>query len=135
MGVNPHGVVCFVSRAYGGRISDKQTVLRSDFLDLLQKGDQVLADWGFLLHDEFFRRDLQLITPSFLNGVSQLPHSRVCHSRKVSSSRIIVERAIGNIKKWKIMTDTVPYFLRKEYSDILVVVAGLTNLTPSLIAA
>ncbi|XP_064482906.1 uncharacterized protein LOC135395742 [Ornithodoros turicata] len=131
--VNSLGAVCFISKAYGGRISDKQMVLRSGLLDLLEEGDQVLADRGFLLHEEFFLRNIQLITPSFTKGMKQLPQELVCRSRRISSSRIIVERAIGHLKKWRIMTGTVPHFLRREYSDILVVVAGLTNMMPPLV--
>lgn len=102
-------------------------------LDLLASGDQVLADRGFLLHEEFFAKDVQLITPSFTKGMKQLPQELVCWSRRISSSRIIVERAIGHIKKWRIMTDTVPHFLRKDYSNILAVVAGLTNMMQPLV--
>ncbi|XP_064473388.1 uncharacterized protein LOC135388034 [Ornithodoros turicata] len=131
--VNSLGAVCFISKAYGGRISDRQVVFRSGLLDLLEEGDQVLADGGFLIHEEFFLRNIQLITPSFTKGMKQLPQELVCRSRGISSSRIIVERAIGHLKKCRIMTGTVPHFLRKEYSDILVVVAGLTNMMPPLV--
>lgn len=93
----------------------------------------MLADRGFLLHEEFFLRDIQLITPSFTKGMKQLPQELVCRSRRVSSSRIIVERAIGHLKKWRIMTGTVPHFLCKDYSDIIAVIAGLTNMMPPLV--
>ncbi|XP_064486055.1 uncharacterized protein LOC135398601 [Ornithodoros turicata] len=93
--VNTHGAITFVSPVYGGRISDKEITLQSGFLGMLLPGDQVLADRGFLLHEEFFLRDVQLITPAFTKGRTQLLHNEVESSRRISSSRIIVERAIG----------------------------------------
>ena len=41
------GVISYMSRAFGGRTSDKVLTLRSGFLDKLQYGDQVMADRGF----------------------------------------------------------------------------------------
>lgn len=104
----------------------------SGLLEKFESGDQVLADRGFLLHEEFFLRNLQLITPAFTKGKTQLLETDVTRSRRISSSRIIVERAIGHIKKWKIMTGTVPYNIVKDFNSILVIVAGLTNLAPPL---
>ncbi|KAM7287119.1 uncharacterized protein ISCGN_030813 [Ixodes scapularis] len=132
--VNPHGAVVFVSRACGGRVSDKElTIASGRFMDLLEAGDQVLADRGFLLHEEFFERNVQLITPSFTKNRLQLTVQEVTNSRRISSSRIIVERSIGHFKKWKIMTGTVPHTLVNFYDEIIVVVAGLTNLSPTLV--
>lgn len=102
-------------------------------MDLLEAGDQVLADRGFLLHEEFFERNVQLITPSFTKNRLQLTVQEVTNSRRISSSRIIVERSIGHFKKWKIMTGTVPHTLVNFYDEIIVVVAGLTNLSPTLV--
>ncbi|CAN7944841.1 unnamed protein product, partial [Ixodes hexagonus] len=131
--VNPHGAVVFVSKACGGRVSDKELTIASGFMDLLEAGDQVLADRGFLLHEEFYERNVQLITPSFTKNRLQLSEHEVTNSRRISSSRIIVERSIGHLKKWKITTGTVTHTLVDFYDEIIVVVAGLTNLSPTLV--
>ncbi|XP_064468819.1 uncharacterized protein LOC135383151 isoform X1 [Ornithodoros turicata] len=125
--VNNAGSVAFISKAYGGRISDKSITRKSGFLDLLNEKDQVLADRGFLLHDEFALRNVELITPTFTKNKQQLSALETTKSRRISSTRIIVERAIGYLKKWRILTGTVPYQLCPMYDDILVVVSGLTN--------
>ncbi|XP_049516176.1 uncharacterized protein LOC125942120 [Dermacentor silvarum] len=122
----------FLSKTYGGRVSDKELTLSSGFMDHLQSGDQVLADRGFLLFEEFYEKNVQLITPSFIKNRVQLPGQEVTTSRRISSTRIIVERAIGHLKKWRIMTGTVPYTLVDVYDEITTVVAGLTNLCPPL---
>ncbi|XP_077525851.1 uncharacterized protein LOC144137767 [Haemaphysalis longicornis] len=130
--VNPHGAVMFISKAYAGRASDKQLTLACGFMDLLEAGDQVLADKGFLLFEEFLERNCQLITPSFTKNRVQLPGQEVTASRRISSSRIIVERAIGHLKKWRIMTDTVQTTVVDVYDEVIAVVAGLANLSAPL---
>ncbi|KAH9376338.1 hypothetical protein HPB48_018507 [Haemaphysalis longicornis] len=101
-------------------------------MDLLEAGDQVLADRGFLLFEEFLERNCQLITPSFTKNRLQLPGQEVTASRRISSSRIIVERAIGHLKKWRIMTDTVQTTVVDVYDEVIAVVAGLANLSAPL---
>lgn len=101
-------------------------------MDLLEAGDQVLADRGFLLFEEFLERNCQLITPSFTKNRVQLPGQEVTTSRRISSSRIIVERAIGPLKKWRIMTDTVHTTVVDMYDEVITVVAGLANLLTPL---
>ncbi|XP_064455420.1 uncharacterized protein LOC135366587 isoform X1 [Ornithodoros turicata] len=131
--VNPHGCITFISKAFGGRISDKEITVESGFLELLLPGDQILADRGFLLHQEFFHRNVQLITPAFTKGRTQLLPSEVESSRRISSSRIIVERTVGHLKKWKVLSNTVSYTVVKHFDDILTIIAGLTNTAPSLL--
>ncbi|XP_077557371.1 uncharacterized protein LOC144172588 [Haemaphysalis longicornis] len=101
-------------------------------MDLLEAGDQVLADRGFLLFEEFLERNCQLITPSFTKNRVQLPGQEVTASRRISSSQIIVERAIGHLKKWRIMTDTVQTTVVDVYDEVIAVVAGLANLSAPL---
>ena len=38
-GVTPGGMISFVSKAYGGKISDHAIFEQSNILDLLEKGD------------------------------------------------------------------------------------------------
>ena len=47
LGTTPQGSVCFVSKAWGGRVSDKYLTEHSSFCQNLRPGDVVLADRGF----------------------------------------------------------------------------------------
>ena len=68
---SPLGAVTFLSAAWGGRASDIEIVKRSGFLTSPEHlpGDQILADRGFTLKDEFAAvAGVELITPAFIKG-------------------------------------------------------------------
>lgn len=49
--IAPNGVITFVSNLYPGSTSDKKIVNHCGFLSLLEPGDLILADKGFLISD------------------------------------------------------------------------------------
>ena len=62
-------------------------------------GDQILADRGFTLHDDFaVRTSAELITPAFMKERDQLLAKEVEQSRVKSHIRIHIERVIGILK-------------------------------------
>ena len=108
----PLGAICFLSRAWGGRVSDVELVRRSGFLSSSRHyhSDQILADRGFTLQDDFATMTgSQLIIPAFTKGKLQLGGHEVEASRKISSVRIHVERVIGLLKnRYTILQGTIP---------------------------
>lgn len=68
IGITPQGSVCFISDAWGGRVSDKYITNNSGFLDLLIPGDVVLADRGFLIEDEVKSLGADMKIPCFTKG-------------------------------------------------------------------
>ena len=48
VGITPSGVVGFVSELYPGSTTDKEITVKSGFLKMLERGDEVMADKGFL---------------------------------------------------------------------------------------
>ena len=51
VGISPTGVVTLLSKLWGGNEFDKQIVKESGVLNLLEKGDSVMADKGFTIQD------------------------------------------------------------------------------------
>lgn len=48
VGITPCGAVSFLSKCWGGRVSDKKVTLNSGFLDQLEYGDQVISSCSIL---------------------------------------------------------------------------------------
>lgn len=146
---NPLGAITFLSKAYGGRASDITIVKESGFISPLYHfpGDQILADRGFTLVEEFaVQCGAELIMPSFTKGQDQLPASHVESSRKVSNIRIHIERVIGLIKnRFSILQGTLTHQLVKSIKDesedaaiatidkLVHVCASLVNLGESIV--
>ncbi len=62
-GITPSGVVCFVSKLFGGSVSDKELTIQCGTLDLLEQGDSVMADRGFMIADLLAARGVDLNIP------------------------------------------------------------------------
>ena len=124
----------------GGRVSDKMITSKCGFLDKIIHGDLVLADWGFDIAEDLGLRGASLAIPAFTKGKPQLLQREVERSRKLSNVRIHVERAIGQIKCYKILQNIFPISLLKTSQEedyatidkILIVCAALCNLKPPL---
>jgi hypothetical protein len=58
----------FIS-TWGGRVSDRHMTLNSAFLDLIDPGDQIMADRGFLVKEEIMIKRGTLIIPPPAQGV------------------------------------------------------------------
>ena len=52
IGIAPTGAITFTSKAWTGGVSDKVTTQKCGLLDHLEYGDVILADQGFIVHDE-----------------------------------------------------------------------------------
>ena len=71
VGIAPSGVVAFVSLLFSGCISDKHITKASGVLDLLEPGDQVMVDKGFLIQEELAAIGCSFVIPNFLAAKGQ----------------------------------------------------------------
>lgn len=83
--ISPAGHVIFVSSLYTGCISDAQLVERSGFLNLLQKGDEIMASRGFNIEDLLAPLGVGLNIPPFLGQRSQMDGSEVVETQQIAS--------------------------------------------------
>ena len=87
------------SQLYRGRISDKEIVEKSNFCQLIEMGDQYLADKGFEIHDLMGLRGASLyIPPKRFSANDQFTQSQCFETMSIANVRIHVERAIKRIK-------------------------------------
>ncbi|XP_033726625.1 uncharacterized protein LOC117341433 [Pecten maximus] len=132
VGVSPNGVVTFVSELWGGRVSDKMITKESGVLDLLESGDNVMADRGFEIAD-ILPAGVALNIPPFKGNRKQLSAKEVDDTMNIAAVRIHVERAIGRIKNYHILDGVLPLSLKHISSQMFLVVAYLTNFLPPLV--
>ena len=102
--ITPSGAISFVSKLYGGSISDRQLTEKCGILDLLEPGDSIMADKGFTIADLTEQRGVTLNIPPFKHD-NQFTERELLTTRRIASLRIHVERAIGRIKNFKILND------------------------------
>ena len=93
VGITLSGVVGFVSELYpAGSTNDKEVTVKSGFLKMLEQGDEVMADKGFLIQDELAGVGAILTIPVFLKGKQQFSKEELEKNKKVASLRVHVER-------------------------------------------
>ncbi|XP_076158623.1 uncharacterized protein LOC143141801 [Alosa pseudoharengus] len=142
IGITPKGSICFLSKGWGGRTSDKHITQNSGFLNNLLPGDIVMADRGFDIQESVGMLCAEVKLPAFTRGRCQLAARDVEETRKIAHLRIHVERVIGNIcQKYRILTGTIPInmILPCEGEDvtfldkIVTVCCALTNQCPAIV--
>ena len=142
IGITPQGSISFVSKAWGGRTSDKFLTENCGLMNKLLPGDLVMADRGFTIHDIVALKRAELAIPAFTKGKSQLDPVDVESTHGIANVRIHVERVIGLLRnKYTILQGTLStdYLITSEQRQvplidrILRVCSGLVNLCPPII--
>ena len=72
IGITPQGTISFVSKAWGGRTSDKFLTEKCGIMEKLLPGDLVMADRGFTIHESLVCKQAELAIPAFTRGKEQL---------------------------------------------------------------
>ena len=118
IGITPCGSISFLSKCWGGRVSDKVLTQESGFLHLIEPGDVILADRGFTTADDLAVYGAKLELPAFTRGKTQLSQRDVEYSKQLSTVRIHVERVIGHLKsKYRILKGPLSITLLKHRTD------------------
>uniref|UniRef100_A0AAV2JF01 DDE Tnp4 domain-containing protein n=1 Tax=Knipowitschia caucasica TaxID=637954 RepID=A0AAV2JF01_KNICA len=110
IGVAPNGLVTFISQLYTGCISDKEITKISGILPLLEPGDEVMADKGFLIQDLLDEVGAKLTMPPFRHP-GQFSKRETEETQAIARLRIIVEQAIARIEHYHIWDSPVPLTL------------------------
>ena len=139
--ITPSGAISFVSKAWGGRASDKEVTLCSGLLEKVKEGDVFLFDRGFRCKEMFAARGATLLMPSLTKNRAQLPGAEVTTSRKLSRVRIHVERAIQRLKVFRIFQTVLPLNFVRRTGDksfatidkVVVVCSALVNLQTPIV--
>ena len=67
------GAISFISKGWGGRVTDKHITEHCGFLNYILPGDVVLADSGFDIQDIVGSQCAEVKTPAFTGGKISYP--------------------------------------------------------------
>ena len=93
--ITPSGSISFLSSCYGGRVNDRCITKDGGFYHLLERDDEVIADRGFQIQEDFLLHYCRLVTPPGGRAENQMKKSEVRKTKKVANLRIHVKRAIN----------------------------------------
>ena len=105
----------------------------SGLLDKLEAGDELIADKGFLIQDLLTPIGVRLNVPPLLNSKRQMPADDVLLTKKIAQLRVHVERAIGRIKEYRILHNTLPATMWDSINEVIYVCCMMTNFSPPLV--
>lgn len=136
--ITPTGAFSFVSDLWGGNVFDRYITQHCGILDHIKPGDEVLADRGFVIRDLLLERHATLNIPPFTKKCSwgkgkHLTPNDISKTKNIAKLRIHVERAIGRLKNFRILANTIPYCLKPLCNQILRVTAFFCNLQKPLV--
>lgn len=130
VGVAPNGVKTLISNFFPGSVSDNEIVNQSNLLALMDTGDLILADKGFIIQD-IVPKGVYVNIPPFLEH-GKFTESEIKATKSIARCRIHVERANARLKDFKITTFIPPY-LRSISDKVFQLCAALVNLQFPLI--
>ena len=140
IGICPQGVISFISKAWGGRTSDKYLTENCHILNRLLPGDIVLADRGFNISESVALKGARLEIPAFTKGKGQLSSLEVEETQRLANVRIHIERVIGLVRqKFQILSGILPIeacysqHSSPQIDKIAVVCCALTNICDSVV--
>ena len=133
LAISPNGFITFVSSCYGGRASDKFICSDSGFYDLLEYGDEVMADRGFQIQEELMLRFCHISVPPGARTKSQMTPKECKKRKNIANLRIHVERAINRIKSFRILKSPLPITMTFHADDIIRTCSALCNFKPPLV--
>ncbi|XP_066925569.1 uncharacterized protein [Clytia hemisphaerica] len=132
IGITPAGFISFLSDCYGGRATDRFICQDSNFYDVLDLYDEVMADRGFQIQEELMLKYCKLTVPPGARSKSQMT-AEAKKTKEVANLRIHVERAINRIKTFRILKTVMPITMLHHCDDIVKVCSALCNLKPFLV--
>lgn len=135
LGIAPHGAITFISSLYTGCMSDVEIAKLSGLLDLLEPGDDVMADKGFTLQKILAERGVTLNIPEFLSNKGKFTMSEIEHTEQVAKLRIHIERMNRRIKECHLFDTPIPLALAGSINQLWTVACLLALFKGPLVQA
>ena len=129
VGITPDGVGCFFSDLMPGSTSDNEITIKSGVLDMIEAGKGVMTDRGFTIQDICAEKGLYHYAPRMLQG-DQMSVSECAKTFDIAHLRIHVERFIGRMRNWHILTQVWPMNQYDLINSTWKIIGFLVNMSP-----
>lgn len=134
-GVSPDGQITYVSKAYGGRASDKAIFGQSKLVEKLEPNiDEVMVDKGFLIDQVCAAHKITVVRPPHLRKAPQFSKEDAITTKNIAKARVHVERANQRIKIFKIFSGKIDWTLLPVIEDCFRVVCGVVNISTPILS-
>ncbi|XP_074656816.1 uncharacterized protein LOC141910027 [Tubulanus polymorphus] len=130
--ITPNGLISYVSPCYGGRASDKYIFTDCGILDFIEPHDEIMADRGFKVQEILMSRHATLAIPPSVYHNAQMTNDSVKTTSRIANVRIYVEQAIGRMKNFRILKNTLEVKTVPLMDDVVIVCAAISNLKRAL---
>lgn len=134
IGIAPHGHITLVSSVFEGAISDRAITEESGLLNMLERGDSVMADKGFDIQDLLITHGVKLNIPPFKRKDEQMCPEDLATTKKIAAVRIHVERKMQRIKCFRIIGREIENSMFDSLEQLIFVCSMLTNFQSALVA-
>ena len=120
---------------YTGCMSDVEITRLYGLLDLLEPGDDVMADKGFTLRKILAERGVTLNIPEFLSSKRQFTISEIEHSEQVAKLKIHIEKMNRRIKENHLFDTQIPLSLAGSINQLWTIACLLALFKGHLVRA
>ena len=127
VGIAPHGALTFVSSLYTGCMSDVEVTKLSGLIDLLEEGDSIMADKGFVLNKVLENTSISINTPPFLSSQGQFSKQEVEQTQIIAKLRIHIERHIRRVKEFHLFDGVIPLSMTGTINQLWTVANMLSS--------
>ena len=115
------------------KASDKFIYQDSGFYNLLEFGDEVMAERDFQVREDLLHHYCKLSIPPGARVKSQMTASEFRKTKEVANLRIHVEHAISRINTFRILKNTLTLTMLLYADDIIRTYAAISSIQPPLI--
>lgn len=99
----------------------------------IHANDSLMADKGFLIENDLKEINIELNIPPFASSARPFTEAEVSLTKKIASHRIHIERAINQIKCFKLLKRVIPVSLFHSINFHWFNAAILTNFQDILV--
>jgi hypothetical protein len=118
----PSKAILYLSATYEGSKHDK-TIAEQEDLEF-GKPLRLLQDLGFLAYEP---DGVEVVIPTKKPRKKELTTEQKADNRQKASERVVVEHAIGGVKIWRIVKETIRSWSHRLRDQVMYLACGLHN--------